>query len=52
MSANGISDEAIDEEVPKTPQQKLQEIENEQMKIRIYVPINATDDDEQHLIAM
>jgi hypothetical protein len=32
MQANGISDEDIDAEVPKTPQQKLQEIENEQLK--------------------
>lgn len=52
MQANWISDEDIDAEVPKTPQQKLQEIENEQLKAWIYVPINADDDDEQHLIAM
>lgn len=32
MSANGISDEDIDAEVPKTSQQKLQEIENDQLK--------------------
>lgn len=52
MSANGISDEDIDMEVPKTAQFKLQELENDQMRLGVYVPINPDDDDEQHLIAM
>lgn len=52
MKANSIEDQAIEEEVPKTPQQRLQSIENDQMKIGVFVPINPDDDDEQHLVEM
>lgn len=50
--ANGIEDEDIDIEIPKTSQQKLQAMENELLNDWEYIEINPDDDDEQHLIEM
>ena len=50
--ANGIEDEDIDAEIPKTPQQILQQMENELLNDWEYIEINPNDDDEQHLIEM
>ena len=50
--ANGMSDEDIDIEIPKTSQQRLQAMENELLNDWEYVEINPDDDDEQHLIEM
>lgn len=50
--ANGIEDEDIDIEIPKTSQQRLQMMENELLNDWEFVDINPDDDDEQHLIEM
>jgi hypothetical protein len=50
--ANGIPDEDIDIEIPKTAQQILQSMENELLNDWEYIDINPDDDDEQHLMEM
>lgn len=50
--ANGIEEEDIDAEIPKTAQQILQQMENELLNDWEYIDINPDDDDEQHLIEM
>jgi len=50
--ANGMSDEDIAIEIPKTSQQILQSMENELLMDGEYVEINPWDDDEAHLIEM
>lgn len=52
MEANWIEDEDIDVEVPKTSQQRLQQMENELLNMWEYIDINPDDDDEQHLMEM
>lgn len=50
LEANGIEQEDIDIEVPKTTQCRLQAMENELLNNWEYVEINPEDDDEQHLM--
>jgi hypothetical protein len=46
--------EDVEEEVPMTAQYLLQQSENDIMRLRPteMLPINADDDDEQHLVSM
>lgn len=50
--SNWMDSEDIDIEIPKTPQQLMQMLENEMLNDWEYVDINPNDDDEQHLIEM
>jgi len=50
--ANNVSIEAIEEEIPKLPDEILQEQENLLLAEWIYVDINLDDDDMAHLIAV
>jgi len=50
--ANWISTEDIEIEIPKTPQQTLQSMENELLQDWEYIDINPEDDDDAHLMEM
>lgn len=50
--ANWVDDESIDIEIPKTSQQRLQQMENELLNDWEWIDINPEDDDEAHLIEM
>lgn len=52
LMAWGADMEDVEEEVPMTAQYLLQIGENDSLKHWIYLDINPSDDDEQHLIAM
>ena len=48
----GIPAETIEEVIMDTPQMALQCMENELLKLDIYVPVNPEDNDEEHLVEM
>jgi len=48
----GIPAENIDEFLLDTPQMALQSMENELLKLNIFVPINPEDNDEEHLVEL
>ena len=50
--ANWVDDEDIDIEIPKMPQQILQQMENELLMDWEYININPEDDDHAHLLEM
>lgn len=48
----GIPTENVEEFLIDTPQMAKQSMENELLKINLFVKVSAEDDDEQHLIEM
>jgi len=48
----GIPVENVEEFLIDTPQMAKQSVENELLKLNIFVKVDANDDDEQHLIEM
>lgn len=48
----GIPAENVEEFLMDSPQMAMQGMENELLKLDIFVPINPTDDDESHLVVM
>lgn len=48
----GIPAENVEEFLMDSPQMAMQGMENELLKLDIFVPINPTDDDESHLVEM
>lgn len=50
--SNWMAEEDIEAEIPKTPQQLMQALENELLNDWEYVEINPDDDHDQHLVEM
>ena len=48
----GMPAETIEEVLIDTPAMMKQKLENEALKDNVYVPIDADDNDEEHLVAM